>query len=134
MTPPGESRLVAYLGLFSSVGTLACCALPSLFVLLGFGATVASLLSAAPWLVTLSQHKGLVFGSSAVLIGANAYYVHRVVPRVLVTHGTCPADDPSACAQATRVSRVFIWISTAILSVGFAVAYVLPLILERLVT
>jgi len=49
--------LLAYLSLFTSMGTLLCCALPSLLVLVGLGATVASVLSAAPWLVTLSGHK-----------------------------------------------------------------------------
>lgn len=52
-----ESRAFGYLSLFASFGTLICCALPSLLVLLGLGATVAAFLSAAPWLVTLSRHK-----------------------------------------------------------------------------
>lgn len=47
-----ENRLyLSVLSLFASLGTLVCCALPSLFVLLGLGATLASLLSSAPWLV-----------------------------------------------------------------------------------
>ncbi|MEX2152545.1 MAG: hypothetical protein WD825_04350 [Gemmatimonadaceae bacterium] len=129
-----ESRVLSYLGLFSSVGTLACCALPSILVLFGFGATVASFLSAAPWLVTLSQHKGMVFGVAAGMIAANFYYVHHIVPRLLVRQGACPADDPSACARATRGSRLLLWISAVILSVGFAVAYVLPLVLTRIDT
>jgi hypothetical protein len=53
------SGLLSFLSLFTSFGTLLCCALPSLLVLLGLGATVASLLSAAPWLVSLSHHKTL---------------------------------------------------------------------------
>lgn len=61
MRSAGAPRpLEGYLALFSSVGTLVCCALPALLVLSGFGATVASLLSAAPWLVTLSRHKAYV--------------------------------------------------------------------------
>lgn len=131
-TATEEGRYLSYLGLFSSLGTLACCALPSLLVLFGFGATLASLLSSAPWLVTLSRHKGLVFGISATLIAANFYYVYRLAPRLLVRHGTCPADDPDACAKATRVSRVLLWISAATLGVGFAVAYGLPIVLRGL--
>ena len=127
-----ESRLLGYLGLFSSVGTLLCCALPSLFVLLGFGATVGSLLSALPWLVTLSRHKGWIFAATAILITANFYYVYRVVPRLLVQRGTCPADDPEACARATRFSRVMLWCSTVLMALGGSVAYILPMILERL--
>ena len=127
-----ESRVLGYLGLFSSVGTLFCCALPSLFVFLGFGATVGSLLSAVPWLVTLSRHKGWIFAASALLIAANFYYVYRMVPRLLVQRGSCPADDPDACARATRFSRVLLWCSAILMALGGSVAYVLPMVLERL--
>jgi mercuric ion transport protein len=132
MSEAGESRVLGYLGLFTSVGTLLCCALPSLFVLLGFGATVASVLTAVPWLVALSRHKGWVFGASGVLLAANAYYVYRVVPRLLVERGSCPADDPDACARATRMSRIMLWCTALLLAVGSFVAFVLPVILVRM--
>lgn len=136
-SPPGpapthESRVLPYLGLFSSVGTLLCCALPSLLVLLGFGATVASFSAAAPWFVALSRHKAWVFAGAALLLTANFYYVYRLAPHLLAARGACSADDLDACARATRVSRVVLWLSTALYAVGFAVAYVLPLVLERL--
>jgi len=124
-----ESRLLGYVGLFSSVGTLLCCALPSLLVLLGFGATVASFLSVAPWMVELSRRKGWVFGIAAVLVAANAYYILRIVPRLLVSRGACPADDPDACARATRFSRLLLSASTLMLVVGASVAYLLPALL-----
>jgi mercuric ion transport protein len=129
--PGTESRLLSYVGLFSSVGTLVCCALPSLLVLLGFGATVASALAAAPWLVTLSRHKGWVFAVAGLLIAGNFYYVYRLAPRLLVARGACPADDPAACAAATRVSRGLLWASATLFLAGFAVAYLLPLVLDR---
>jgi len=44
---------LSYLSLFTSLGTLLCCALPSLLVLFGLGATVASVLSEVPWLVSM---------------------------------------------------------------------------------
>jgi mercuric ion transport protein len=126
---PRESRALGYFGLFSSVGTLLCCALPSLFVLLGFGATVASLLAAAPWLVSLSRQKSWVFAVSALLIAGNYYYVYRVAPRLLVERGACAPGDPGACARATRTSRMLLWTSAALLGVGFMVAYLLPIVL-----
>ena len=53
-TPPRiQSGIFSYLSLFTSVGTLLCCALPSLLVLFGLGATVAFVLSEAPWLVSM---------------------------------------------------------------------------------
>ena len=124
-----NSRVLSYLGLFTSAGTLLCCALPSLLVLLGLGATVASALATVPWLVTLSRHKSWVFATSAILIAGTFYYVYRLAPHLVARRNACPVDDPR-CAQATRASRVVLWFSTALLLVGFAVAYVLPLVLE----
>lgn len=126
-----EQRVLGYLALFTSVGTLLCCALPSLLVLLGLGATVATVLSSAPWLVTLSQHKAWVFAPSALLVAGNFYYVYRIAPRLLARRLACDVDDPR-CARAARASRVVLWISGALLLIGFAVAYVLPLVLESL--
>jgi mercuric ion transport protein len=126
-----EGRILGYVSLFTSVGTLLCCALPSLLVLLGLGATVASVLASAPWLVTLSQHKSWVFTTSAILIAGNFYYVHRLAPRLLARRLACAVDDPR-CARATRTSRLVLWTSTVLLLTGFTVAYVLPILLESL--
>ena len=123
-----ESRLLGYVGLFTSLSTLTCCALPSVFVLMGFGATVASLLSDVPWLVDMSHHKGWLFAISFALIAGNAWYVYRIVPGMLVARGVCPADDPAACGRATRFSRVVLWVSAVLLLIGATVAYVLPLV------
>lgn len=131
-TSTTESRVLGYAGLFTSVGTLLCCALPSLLVLFGFGATVASFLSAVPWLVSVSRHKEWVFASAAVLIAGNFYYVYRIVPRLLVERGACPANDPDACARATRMSRVMLWLSLGVFTIGALVAFVLPVMLERM--
>jgi len=125
------NRLVSYLALFTSVGTLLCCALPSLLVLLGLGATVASFLSAAPWLVTLSRHKNWVFGVSGGLILGNLFYMYRVAPGLKRAGTTCPADAPEACAGASRVNRVILWVSVAIYSVGLFSAYALGPLLMR---
>ena len=81
-TTQNKSSWLSYLSLFTSVGTLLCCALPSLLVLVGLGASVASALSFVPWLVTLSRHKNWTFAIAGVLIAANLVYVSRVVPRL----------------------------------------------------
>jgi mercuric ion transport protein len=56
-TTDNKSAWLSYVSRFTSLSTLLCCALPSLLVLVGPGATVASMLSALPWLVTLSHHR-----------------------------------------------------------------------------
>ena len=128
-TQAREHRALGYLSLFSSAGTLLCCALPSLLVLLGLGATVASALASAPWLVSLSRHKGWVFAGAGLLVAANFYYVYRVAPRVLVERGACSPDDAEACGRASRTSRGLLWASAVLLLIGLSVAYALPVTL-----
>ena len=123
------SGILSYLSLFTSFGTLLCCALPSLLVLAGLGATVASFLSAVPWLVALSRHKVWVFVVAGAMIGGNLLYVYGIAPRL--AGAACPADAPGACAAASRFSRVVLWISAAIYAVGAFSAFLLGPLLIR---
>lgn len=121
---------MSWLSLFTSVGTLICCALPSLLVFIGLGTTVVSLLSVAPWLVLLSQHKAWVFAGAGVLIALNVVYVYVVAPRLRVAHQACPADVAvTACGAGEKLSRVTLWISIALYGVGFFTAFILGRIL-----
>jgi mercuric ion transport protein len=124
------SSLLSYFSLFTSVGTLLCCALPSLLVLAGLGASVASTLSAMPWLVTLSRHKQWTFAASGILIALSFLNAYYVAPRVKAQ--ACSPDNPSACEDASKVSKVLLWISATIYFVGFFSAYVLGPILTKL--
>jgi mercuric ion transport protein len=124
--------LLGYASLFTSLGTLLCCALPSLLVFLGLGATVASVVSTAPWLITLSRHKNWTFTIAGVLIAANFVYVFRVTPKLQTAGQTCPVGQPSACGTASRISRAILWVSAAIYLVGFFSAYLLAPILRVL--
>ena len=123
--------LVSYLSLFTSLGTLLCCALPSLLVLFGLGATVASFLSSVPWLVTLSRHKNWVFLIAGLLIGGNFLYVYALAPRLQARARGCPIDTPNACTTANKTSRVLLWTSAVIYCIGAFSAYVLGPLLMR---
>lgn len=125
-----SSSLLSYFSLFTSVGTLLCCALPSLLVLAGLGASVASTLSALPWLVTLSRHKQWTFAVSGSLIALSFLNLHYLAPRLKAK--ACAPDDPSACEAARKFSRVLLWVSAAIYVVGFFSAYLLGPILTKL--
>ena len=46
--------------LFISSSTLICCALPAIFVAVGAGATLASLINVFPQLIIISQYKVLI--------------------------------------------------------------------------
>ncbi len=131
-TRTSQSGLLGYLSLFTSLTTLIFCALPTLLVLLGLGATVVSIVSSAPWLITLSRHKNWVFALAGLLIGLNVVYVLDVAPRLRSTSEACPVDRPSACGAADRVSRLILWFSLGIYIVGFFAAYLLGPILRFL--
>ena len=126
-----RAALLNFFSLFSSFSTLICCALPSVLVLLGLGTTVASLLSAAPWLVSLSRHKIWTFSIAGTLIAASFVMTYVIAPR-LREGEACAADDPTTCGEVSKLSRVILWASAIIWSSGFFVAYLLGPILERM--
>ncbi len=126
-----RAALLNYFSLFSSFSTLICCALPSVLVLLGLGTTVASLLSAAPWLVSLSRHKIWTFSIAGTLIAASFVMTYVIAPR-LQAGEACIADDPTTCGEVSKVSRFVFWGSALIWSGGFFVAYLLGPILEHM--
>lgn len=121
-TRPG---MLSYLSLFTSFGTLLCCALPSLLVLIGLGATVASVVSEVPALVFLSRHKAWVFAVAGMLITGNFLYIYVAAPKLQTRIGTCSPDAPQTCQTATRMNRVILWCSAGIYAIGFFAAYVL---------
>lgn len=118
-----------YLSLFGSFSTLICCALPSLLVLLGMGATVASLLSSAPWLVTMSRNKFWTFTLAGGLISLSFVMTYWVAPRLQVGQ-ICIEDDPTTCGRVSKFSRMLLWGSAAIWSFGFFMAYLLGAVLD----
>ncbi|WP_448581425.1 hypothetical protein, partial [Thermaurantiacus sp.] len=85
-----RDTLAPTLSLFASASTLVCCALPALLVTLGLGAALAALVSAAPWLVSLSRWKAWLFAGSGLLLLA-AFLLHRQAARL-----PCPADPAKA--------------------------------------
>src|ERR1700676_3421471 len=107
-----RSALLSYFSLFTSLGTLLCCALPSLLVLFGLGASVASMLSFLPWLVTLSLHKQWTFAVSGVLIAVSFVNMYYISPRIRTKR--CSADNPSGCDEASRLSGILLWASAVV--------------------
>jgi mercuric ion transport protein len=134
LAPEQRARRVAlasYFSLFSSFSTLICCALPSVLVLLGMGTAVASLLSAAPWLVSLSRHKIWTFSIAGSLIAASFLMTYVVAPR-FQRGEVCAANDRTTCGEVSKLSRVILWSSAVIWSGGFFAAYLLAPILEHM--
>jgi hypothetical protein len=118
-----ENKLIGYLSLFSSFGTLLCCAIPSTLVLLGFGASLAGFLGEFPELIWLSEHKGIVFGLSFVMLGIS-YAGQRYAAKQ-----ACPIDQKDNCETAKSWSRPIFFITLVINLIGAFYAFVLPKIL-----
>ena len=116
-------RALPFVTLFFSLSTLLCCALPALFVALGFGATFVSLLGAFPQLIWFSEHKTPIFIVSAFLLGGT-WLARRIAPQ------ECPADPAlaAACARARRLSSIIFGISVAAFVVGGFFAFIAPLL------
>lgn len=120
-----DRPLLGYVALFGSFATLLCCALPSLLVLLGLGSAVISLVSSAPWLVTLSRNKAWVFLAAGTLIATNFWYVYVLSPRLRTQARRCAADDPQACDAAHRVSRAVLWVAAGLYVAAATTAFAL---------
>ena len=116
-------RIWSWLLLFTTSGTLICCAIPITLVSLGLGAVVASMASAAPWVVALSMYKGWMFTISAALIALSAWAVYR-------PSRACPTDPELAatCERADKWNRRFIRFSAVMWLIGFLAAFALPLL------
>lgn len=110
--------------LLASSATLVCCVLPAVMVSLGAGATLASLVSAAPQLVWLSQEKLWVFGVAGLLLAASGGLLWRA--RSL----PCPADARAAraCTTLRRVGSVTWGIALVAFLAGATFAFALPLL------
>lgn len=107
------------LALFTSVGTLLCCALPALLVTLGLGASLAGFVGAFPQIVWLSEYKGAIFTvSGAMLVGAG---VMQWRARAMA----CPVDPAQAraCARLRTVSSVALALAVVVWATGFFFAF-----------
>ncbi len=104
--------------LFTTTGTLVCCALPIIFVTLGLGATVAAMTSTFPFLIVLSQHKVWVFAFSGLMLAISGWLMFR-------PGRACPVDEQlgRACNTANKWNRRIYWTSVVIWSIGFFAAY-----------
>ena len=114
-----KQTILPTLSLFTSLSTLICCALPALFVTLGMGAAVAGVVSAAPWLVWLSDHKKMVFAIAGAMLLLSAFMQRRG------RFAPCPTDPEQAKAcKNLRIFSIFTLIfSFFVYAIGFFFAF-----------
>jgi hypothetical protein len=114
----------AWAALAAASGTLVCCALPALLVMLGAGASLAGLVSVFPQIVWLSEHKALVFGVAlaAMAVAGALQWRNRRAP--------CPTDPTlrEACLRTRLWSARVFGVALLLLALGAWFAFVQPLI------
>ena len=113
------------ISLFTSFGTLICCALPALLVSIGAGAVLAGLVSNFPILLFLSKYKIYVFSLAGLLILISGYILW------VTRNSPCPID-PIAAKMCSRLRTFSIYIyvlSVMIFLIGAIFAFVAPMFL-----
>lgn len=114
------NRALATLSLFTSFGTLICCAIPALLVTLGLGATLAGLVNEVPQLVWFSEHKDYFFVFSAAMLSFAGLMLWRA------RNAPCPAN-PEKAKACSSLRKFSIWIygfSVLIYLIGAFFAYI----------
>ncbi len=117
-----KNLLLSYLSLFTSFGTIFCCALPALLVSIGMGAAFAGLIGTFPQLIWLSENKLLVFLFSGIMISFSSIllYLNRNAP--------CPTDPKKAkaCTVGRKWSIRILIFSAILWFTGVLFAFILP--------
>ena len=117
-----QDKSANFLTMFASSTTLICCALPSLFIAVGAGASFASLITVFPFLIVLSQYKLsiTIFASVTVIFAGYVNYKTYYMP--------CPTDPElgKLCMQTRKQSRYVYYISVVLFIFATIFTYLVP--------
>ena len=122
MNSDHASRRLTWITLATSTSTLLCCALPALLVALGAGAVLASVVTAFPQLVWISEHKVEVFVLAGAMLSVAGWLQWRAKSL------PCPIDPGmrNACMRSRKTSLVVYLMSLAIFAIGGLFAFIAP--------
>lgn len=118
--PKQPGYWLSVFSLLTSSSTLVCCALPALLVTIGAGASLAGLVSTAPWLVALSKYKVITFSLSGLMLAVAGLSLWRA------RNAPCPIDPAMArlCSTTRRLNVWIFSISLLLWATGFFFAFV----------
>jgi len=111
--------ILSFSSLFLSFGTLICCALPALLVMLGFGATLAGFIGVFPEIVWFSENKGLVFSLAGIFITSSLWLQLRA------RSYDCSSD---VCERTRSWSFHLLLLSATLYVIALFVAFLAPII------
>ena len=120
-----QDKSANFLSLFASSSTLICCALPSLFVVIGAGASFANLITVFPFLIVLSQYKSWITMFALLMIFIAGYVNYKTY------HMPCPADPELGrrCMKTRKQSRYVYYFSVVLFIFATIFTYIIPKII-----
>ena len=115
-------RSANLISLFASSSTLICCALPAVFIVIGAGATFASIISIFPFLVVISKYKVSITLVSLLILVFAGYINYRTY------YLPCPADPELGriCLQTRKRSRSIYYFSVILFMFATIFTYLVP--------
>ena len=116
------NRTASFISLFASSSTLICCALPSVFIVIGAGATFASIISIFPFLIVISKYKVSITLVSLLILVFAGYINYRTY------YLPCPADPELGriCLQTRKRSRSIYYFSVILFTFATIFTYLIP--------
>jgi len=98
-----KESFIIFIGLFASISTILCCALPIILVMLGMGAVFASLTSSFPLITWLAERFIYLFLISSFLIAMSGYLI-------FIKPSYCPTDPKAAklCQKLKNINKI-VW-------------------------
>lgn len=120
-----KESLLPFFGLFTSISTILCCALPIILVTLGMGAVFASLTASFPFITWLAEKSIYLFAIATILLLIGGYFI-------FIKPGSCPADKKLAemCNKTKKFNKIIWWLSVIILTISFFFKYILILLIS----
>lgn len=114
-----NNKFLDFLTLFTSTGTLICCALPALMVAIGAGSVFAGLVTNIPGLIWVSKNKIGVFIFAGLMLTLTAFLKLRA------KNLACPIepDIAEACTGARKFSNYIFAVSLFFYIVGAFFAF-----------
>lgn len=122
-----KQKASSFLALFTSAGTLICCALPAAVAAIAGGAAVTSMISIFPWMVSLSANKEWIFLGAVVMIIISGILIYRPKGKI-----ACSITGGQGCEVAGRFTKIMFWTSVTILLIGAFFAYALLPVMQLL--
>ena len=120
-----KETLLPFFGLFASISTIICCALPIILVTLGMGAVFASLTASFPIITWLATKTIYLFIIAVIFLLIGGYFI-------FIKPQTCPANKELAkiCNKTKKFNKIIWWLSVIILTISFFFKYILILLIS----